>query len=84
MEYSWAFAECLEPPRVLVTGSSMGKYAGLFYANLEGDLLSKPSAIMSRYMPWETVVVTAADNAIFVVVFVLVVVAFLLVHLFCE
>jgi hypothetical protein len=54
MEYSWAFAEYLEAVRVLVTGSSMGKYAGLFDANLEGELLSKPSPIMSRYLPWET------------------------------
>ena len=50
MEYSKAFAEYLEAARVLVTGSSMGKYAGLFDANLDGDLLSKPSAMMSRYM----------------------------------
>jgi hypothetical protein len=54
MEYSWAFADYFETVRVLVTGSSMGKEAGLFDANLEGDLLSKPSTMMSGYRPWET------------------------------
>ena len=48
IEYSWAFAEYFEAVRVLVTGSSMGKWAGLFGTNLDGALLSKPSTMMSR------------------------------------
>jgi hypothetical protein len=49
IEYSYAFAEYFEPVKVLVTGSSIGKYAGLQGADLEGDLLSNPSAMMSRH-----------------------------------
>ncbi len=54
IEYSWAFADYFEAARALVTGSSMGKYNGLLDANFDGNLLSKPSAITSRYMLWET------------------------------
>ncbi len=49
IEYSWAFAEYFEAARVLVTGLSMGKYAGLLDANFDGDLVSKPFAMMYRY-----------------------------------
>jgi hypothetical protein len=48
MEYSVAFAEYLEAVRVLVTGSSIGKYASLLGAYLEGARFSKPSEISSR------------------------------------
>jgi hypothetical protein len=48
MEFSVAFAECLEPLRVLVTGPSIGKYAGLLGACPDGARFSKPSAMSWR------------------------------------
>ena len=48
MKYSVAFAEYVESLRVLVTGSSIGKYAALLGACLDGARFSKPSAMSSR------------------------------------
>ena len=54
IEYSGAFAEIFEAVKVLVTESSMEIYAGLFGADMDGDFLLKPSAMMSRYRAWDT------------------------------
>jgi hypothetical protein len=48
MLYSVAFAVYFEAVSVRVTGSSIGKYAGLLGACLDGALFSKPSEMMSR------------------------------------